>query len=238
MVLKKMFFIAVIIILINAIMISPIYAMGDVIGAGKNFLEAGHKVEEVINTTALQGTSNFIYNMFLTVAIVLAVGVGTVLGIKFITSSVEGQAKIKEAVIPYIVGCIVIFAAFPIWSFIVGSGQDATGIDPDKEGLDVTDDETSSKQNTSTTTTWKCPSCKENMEVPYGVITASKDYTCPHCSAPLTQENGKFVVDGFTCPSCSKYMNVPGAIIVGSKDYTCPHCTTLLKQENGKFVVK
>ena len=134
MVLKRMLLIAVIMIIINAIMISPIYAMGDIISSGKNFLEKGQKVEEVINTTALQSTSNFIYNMFLTVAIVLAVGVGTVLGIKFITSSVEGQAKIKEAIVPYIVGCIIIFAAFPIWSFIVGSGQDATGIDPDKEG--------------------------------------------------------------------------------------------------------
>jgi len=126
MVLKRMLFIALIAIVINAILISPIYAIGDVISSGKNFLNYGQKVGDVIDGKALQSTSNFIFNMFLVVAIVLAVGVGTVLGIKFITSSVEGQAKIKEAIIPYIVGCVVIFAAFPIWSFIVEAGQDAT----------------------------------------------------------------------------------------------------------------
>jgi len=127
MVLKRMLFIALIAIVINAILISPIYAIGDVISSGKDFLSKGNKVGDVISGNALQTTSDFIYNMFLVVAIVLAVGVGTVLGIKFITSSVEGQAKIKEALVPYIVGCIVIFAAFPIWSFVVEAGQDATG---------------------------------------------------------------------------------------------------------------
>jgi len=132
-VLKRIFFILIIAIVINSISSNYTYAMSNVISAGKEFLEKGQLVEEVIEIDQLQTTSNFIFNMFLVVAIVLAVGVGTVLGIKFMTSSVDEQAKIKEAVVPYIVGCMVIFSAFPIWSFIVNAGQDVTGVDPNAD---------------------------------------------------------------------------------------------------------
>lgn len=128
MVLKRMFFMVLIVIIINAILISPIYAMSNVISSGKNFLQQGQLVDDVIDKTELAITSDFIFNMFFVVAIVIAVGTGTVIGIKFMISSVEEQAKLKEALVPYVVGCIVIFGAFPIWSFIVDSGQSATGI--------------------------------------------------------------------------------------------------------------
>ena len=52
----------------------------------------------------------------LAVAIVAAVIIGTYMAVKLITSSVEGQAKIKEMFIPYIVGCVVAFGAFGIWA--------------------------------------------------------------------------------------------------------------------------
>ena len=34
-------------------------------------------------------------------------------------SSVEEQAKIKELLVPYVAGCIVIFGAFGIWKLAV-----------------------------------------------------------------------------------------------------------------------
>lgn len=49
--------------------------------------------------------------------------VGIVIGIQFMVASAEDKAKVKEALVPYIVGCIVIFGAFTIWSIAVNMGQ-------------------------------------------------------------------------------------------------------------------
>ena len=53
--------------------------------------------------------------------------VGTIIGIQFMLASAEDKAKVKEALVPYVVGCIVIFGAFTIWSIAVNIGQDITG---------------------------------------------------------------------------------------------------------------
>ena len=33
--------------------------------------------------------------------------------------SVEQKAKVKDSLVPYIVGCIVIFGAFGIWKLVI-----------------------------------------------------------------------------------------------------------------------
>lgn len=81
--------------------------------------ENGVKVENTYNNYALPIISTDLYNTLLAIGIVVAVAVGSVLGIKFMTSSVEGQAKIKELLVPYVAGCIVIFGAFGIWKIAV-----------------------------------------------------------------------------------------------------------------------
>lgn len=94
------------------------------------FLEAGkdathdtsagdYKSEAKLDETQLKATSDFIYNLLLAIAMVVAVIVGLVIGIRFMTASVEEKAKIKELLVPYVVGCTVIFGAFGIWSLTV-----------------------------------------------------------------------------------------------------------------------
>ena len=51
--------------------------------------------------------------------LVLAVIIGIILGIQFMTGSVEQKAKVKDALVPYIAGCIIIFGAFGIWKLVV-----------------------------------------------------------------------------------------------------------------------
>lgn len=46
---------------------------------------------------------------------------------QFITGSIEGKAKIKEALVPYIIGCIVVFGAFFIWRTLVNTGNSLEG---------------------------------------------------------------------------------------------------------------
>lgn len=98
--------------------------VGGMISDADEFLTTGDRYENTINVENLKSTSNFIYNVALAVAIVIALVIGTILGVKFITASVEGKAQIKEALIPYIAGCVVVFGSFTIWKIAVNFGQD------------------------------------------------------------------------------------------------------------------
>lgn len=44
---------------------------------------------------------------------------GTILGIKYMFSSVEEKANIKENMRPYIIGAVIILGALSIWKFLV-----------------------------------------------------------------------------------------------------------------------
>ena len=60
-----------------------------------------------------------IYNILTISGMIIAVIVGTILGIKFMVSSIEEKAKIKEILIVYIIGCVVLVGAFSLWKIIV-----------------------------------------------------------------------------------------------------------------------
>lgn len=102
-----------------------IKSCGDMMRSGKTFLEVGE--DDAIDKENLAKVNRTIYNSFLTVAIGIAVIVGTYLGIKIMTGTIEEKAKTKEMMIPYIVGVVVIFSVFPIWSFVVEFGTDVVG---------------------------------------------------------------------------------------------------------------
>lgn len=95
------------------------------IGSGKNFLEQGGNIDQVIDEKALVKTSDEIYNVLLGIAIMVAVIVAMILGIQFMAASADEKAKVKEAVLPFIVGCIVVFGAFTIWKIAVNIGNSA-----------------------------------------------------------------------------------------------------------------
>lgn len=99
-----------------------IYAMDDVISQGDSFINAG-KGQEKIDTDALKTTSDDIYNILFTIAIVLAVAVGMVIGIQFMIGGAAEQAKVKETLIPYVIGVFVVFASFTIWKIAVNIGN-------------------------------------------------------------------------------------------------------------------
>jgi len=84
-----------------------------------DFLKKGESIDSKINQEQLRTTSNFIYKLLLAIGIVVMFIVGTILGIQFMTASAEDKAKVKESLIPYIVGCAVILGAFTIWSAVI-----------------------------------------------------------------------------------------------------------------------
>lgn len=83
------------------------------IGLGESQAQSG------LSSSGVKSFSDEIYVILLTIGIIVAVVIGGVLGVTFILESAEGKAKIKEALIPYIVGCIVVFGAFGIWRAVV-----------------------------------------------------------------------------------------------------------------------
>ena len=95
-------------------------SIGDIFTGADDFIESGITDKNpTIDDTNLEDMSDLIYNTILIIAIVIAVIVGMIIGIQFMTGSVSQKAKIKETLIPYIAGCIVIFGAFGIWKIVV-----------------------------------------------------------------------------------------------------------------------
>ena len=119
---KKIFciFIILILIFIFSSTIVQAISVSNIVGGADNFVNSGKDG----NTSTLDGpmlnnTSNFIYNTLLIIGVCIAVLIGTVLGIQFITGSVEQKVKVKESLIPFVVGCVVIFSAFGIWKLVI-----------------------------------------------------------------------------------------------------------------------
>ena len=56
-----------------------------------------------------------VYSVLFMLGVAFSVIIGAILGIKFMIGSVEEKAELKEMMMPYILGCIVIFGAFGIW---------------------------------------------------------------------------------------------------------------------------
>ena len=72
------------------------------------------QIEETIRTSVTN-----IFKFLIAIGTVLSVIIGAVLGVSFMMASAEDKAKVKEAMLPYITGCIVIFGAGTIWYTVV-----------------------------------------------------------------------------------------------------------------------
>lgn len=91
----------------------------DVFSDARKFINNGSSGQDDFDIAKFKVNIDTIYNILLTIGISLTVIVGGVLGIKFMAASAEDKAKIKEAMIPYVVGCIVIYGAFFIWKVVI-----------------------------------------------------------------------------------------------------------------------
>lgn len=124
---KSLASIIFIVILSSTFCLPVSHASGDIFSAGKEFLSVGNNIDNTLNMTELKSTSNYIYNILLGIAIMVAVIISMVLGIQFMAASADEKAKVKEAILPFVVGCIVVFGAFTIWKIAVNIGNDAEG---------------------------------------------------------------------------------------------------------------
>lgn len=93
---------------------SASHTLGEIASEAKGFLGKG-TVAIPFNEGNLKGASDTLFNILLGLAMAAVVIIGVYLGVKFMISTVEDKAKVKEALIPYIAGCVVVFGAFTIW---------------------------------------------------------------------------------------------------------------------------
>lgn len=118
----------VLIFSMNGLGINKVFAstIDETMASADDFLKAGQSSDPkytTIDETALKEGSSTIYNIFLAVGTVIAVIVGLILGIQFIISSADEKAKIKETLLVYFIGCVVLFGAFTIWKAFVEIGN-------------------------------------------------------------------------------------------------------------------
>lgn len=79
------------------------------------------KLQGISNPTgvsALSQASGKIINVIYTVAVFMSVATLIVLGIKYMTSSPDQKASLKDRAIPYVIGAVLVFGAANILRFI------------------------------------------------------------------------------------------------------------------------
>ena len=123
---KKIFFkvFTIFILIIFIVNITNVYAASDsgglsgVIEGGKKFIE--ERQDDVTVTPAeLSNVSGQVYNILISIAVVVVIVVGIFLGIKFMFAGVDEKADVKKSLIIYVIGSVVVFGAFGIWSALV-----------------------------------------------------------------------------------------------------------------------
>lgn len=121
--LKKLNIILIVFVIALTI-ISPVYATSEIVSGAEDFLQRGKSQgsEYAPDETKFKEAIDTLYGILLGIATVVAVAVGAVIGIKMMTESTEGKAKVKEALAPFVIGCIVVFGAFTIWKIVIEIG--------------------------------------------------------------------------------------------------------------------
>jgi len=115
--------------------VSEAASWGNIVSSGDGFLNEGKNSassgsiilsEGEVNTVIslpdddkIQSIINDIYNILFPLGVGVTVIIGGALGIKFMMASAEDKAKVKESLLPYVVGCIIIYGAFGIWKIAI-----------------------------------------------------------------------------------------------------------------------
>lgn len=120
----KKLLIIILLIIINVVLIpkevnADSIGMSGLIKNGDSFIEKGKDGAAGFQDESLKSGLSSLYNILFVLGIMLAIVIGLVLGLKFLLGSIEEQAQVKEMLIPYVLGCVIIFGAFGIWKLAV-----------------------------------------------------------------------------------------------------------------------
>ena len=117
MIKKVLLILAIVILIINI----PLYSKAgnpfdDLLNAGDDFISQGQQSNAVgMDATSMKPISDFISNILLVIAVGVTLITAAMMAINFTIQSIEDKAKIKESMIPWIIGIIISFGAYGIW---------------------------------------------------------------------------------------------------------------------------
>ncbi len=106
------------IIMLTGCQVKAAFGLDDLINKGKGFINNGDP-NNAIKANNVKTTSDSVFGILLVIGVVVAIIGGVIIGMQFVTGSVEAKAQIKEKLIPYGIGCAIIFGAFGIWRVVV-----------------------------------------------------------------------------------------------------------------------
>ena len=111
----------IIMIFIIVITISTkIYAIEGILSTGEDWTNTGHdKATITMKTETLNEASGKLFNILFAGAMVVAVVVGAILGIQYMTAGISKKVEVKESLYPFVISCIVVFGSFGIWRLVV-----------------------------------------------------------------------------------------------------------------------
>lgn len=115
------------IILISVLLIinMPIYtnalSFDEIMQGADDFIQQGGSGPAVnIQESELQKISKTVSNVLLSIAVGVTLISAIVMGINFTIQSVEDKAKVKESMVPWVIGIFVAFGAYGIWKITMG----------------------------------------------------------------------------------------------------------------------
>ncbi len=91
-------------------------SLNDMISDAESFANQG---QIQYNEGALQSFSSLMFNIFSIVGAAVALIVGIIIGIKYMMGSTEEKANYKQMLVPYLIGCFIVFSAFGIWKLVI-----------------------------------------------------------------------------------------------------------------------
>lgn len=118
----KIIKISILILFMLFILSSRVFALGDWFSQAEDFIGDGKsqaELGETIDTTQVEKGSDIIFNALLAAGTVVAILVGAILGIQFMTAGIDRKVEVKQTLFPYIISCVVMFSAFGIWKLVV-----------------------------------------------------------------------------------------------------------------------
>lgn len=127
---KKVLSILMIIVLMLSFMNTSVFAAGE--GEGKttgkvdiSFMEnitPSHTLSTETNAK-MQNIGSTILTIVTNAAMILAVVIIAVIGVKYMMGSIEEKAEYKKTMMPYFIGAILVFGAGAIGKMVVGIGS-------------------------------------------------------------------------------------------------------------------
>ncbi len=119
---KKIIVISIICLLFLTNTLVYAFDLNSVIGGGNNF--ANGAIASAGNVdNQFSGLIKGLSQAGLAIGTIIAIVVGIIIAIRFMSQGASGKAELKEALTPYIIACVVLFGAFTLWTITVNIMQ-------------------------------------------------------------------------------------------------------------------